>query len=61
MLVVMSKSAITPSFSGRTATMEPGVRPITSLASCPTHLTAPLRASTAATDGSRMMIPFPFI
>ena len=33
MLVVISKSAITPSFSGRTATMLPGVRPMTCLAS----------------------------
>ena len=33
MLDAMSKSAITPSFSGRTATMLPGVRPMTSLAS----------------------------
>ena len=33
---VMSKSAMTPSLSGRTATMLPGVRPMTSLASCPT-------------------------
>ena len=32
-LVVMSKSAITPSLRGLTATIEPGVRPITSLAS----------------------------
>ncbi|MPN05593.1 hypothetical protein SDC9_152844 [bioreactor metagenome] len=33
MFAVISKSAITPSFSGRIATMEPGVLPITSLAS----------------------------
>ena len=32
-VVVTSKSAITPSFRGRTATIEPGVLPITSLAS----------------------------
>ena len=61
MLVVMSKSAITPSFSGRTATIEPGVLPMTSLASCPTNLTESLRTSTATTDGSRMMMPFPFM
>ena len=36
MLAVMSKSAMTPSFSGRTATMLPGVRPMTSFASWPT-------------------------
>ena len=39
MLVVTSKSAITPSLSGRTATIEPGVLPITSFASCPTQRT----------------------
>ena len=32
MVAVISKSAITPSFNGRTATIEPGVRPIISLA-----------------------------
>ena len=36
MVVVMSKSAMTPSFRGRTATMEPGVLPMTSFASLPT-------------------------
>ena len=39
MLAAMSKSAITPSFKGLTATIEPGVLPMTSLASCPTYLT----------------------
>jgi len=61
MVAVISKSAITPSFSGRTATMEPGVRPIISLACAPTARTLSVRTSTATTDGSRMTIPFPFI
>ncbi len=61
MLAVMSKSAITPSFKGRTATMEPGVRPMTSLASWPTYRTVSVRVSTATTEGSRIMMPFPFI
>ena len=61
MVAVMSKSAITPSFSGRTATMEPGVRPIISLACVPTAKTVSERMSTATTDGSRITIPFPFM
>ncbi len=61
MLAAISKSAITPSFSGRTATMEAGVRPTTSLASSPTNFTVSLRISTATTLGSRRMIPLPFI
>ena len=61
MLAVMSKSAMTPSFSGRTATMLPGVRPMTALASAPTQRTSSLRVSTATTDGSRMMMPLPFM
>ena len=61
MLAVMSKSAMTPSFRGRTATMLPGVRPITALASAPTQRTSSLRVSTATTDGSRMMMPLPFM
>ena len=60
-LAAISKSAITPSFSGRTATMEAGVRPTTSLASSPTNFTVSLRISTATTLGSRRMIPLPFI
>ena len=60
-LAVMSKSAMTPSFKGRTATMEPGVRPMTFLASCPTYSTVSERVSTATTDGSRMMMPCPRI
>ena len=61
MLVVTSKSAITPSFSGRTVTMEPGVRPMTSLASWPTHFTLSDLVSTATTLGSLMMMPLPFM
>ena len=61
MLVVTSKSAMTPSFKGRTVTMEPGVRPMTSLASWPTHLTLSVLVSTATTLGSRMMMPLPFM
>ena len=60
MLVVMSKSAITPSFRGRTATMLPGVRPMTALASWPTLRTRSALVSTATTEGSRRMMPFPF-
>ena len=60
-LVVMSKSAITPSLSGLTATMEPGVLPITSFASCPTYLTRSYFTSTATTLGSRIIMPFPRI
>ena len=61
MLEAMSKSAITPSFSGRTATMLPGVRPMTSFASWPTYRTVSVLVSTATTLGSRMMMPLPFI
>ncbi len=61
MLEAMSKSAMTPSFSGRTATMLPGVRPMTSLASWPTYRTVSVLVSTATTLGSRMMMPLPFI
>ena len=58
-IVVVSKSAITPSFSGRTATIEPGVLPITSFASFPTYLARSVWVLTATTDGSLMMMPFP--
>ena len=63
MAAVMSKSAMTPSFNGRTATMDPGARPMTALASCPTLRTrsSSLRGSTATTLGSRMMMPRPFM
>ena len=60
-LVVTSKSAMTPSLSGRTATMEPGVRPITSFASCPTDFTVSVLVSTATTEGSRIIMPLPFM
>ena len=60
-LAVMSKSAMTPSFRGRTATMLPGVRPMTALASPPTQRTSSVLVSTATTDGSRMIMPFPFM
>jgi hypothetical protein len=59
---VISKSAITPSFMGRMATMFPGVRPSISFASLPTASTLlPPRASccTATTDGSLETIPTP--
>ena len=59
MLAVMSKSAMTPSFKGRTATMLPGVRPMTALASWPTLRTSSFLISTATTLGSRMMMPLP--
>ena len=59
--LVTSKSAITPSFSGRIATIEPGVRPMTSFASCPTRLTILVFTSTATTLGSRIMMPLPLI
>ena len=61
MVAVMSKSAITPSFRGRTATIEPGVRPIISFAWEPTAKTVSERTSTATTDGSRITIPLPFM
>ena len=59
---VTSKSAITPSFIGRMATIVPGVRPSISLASRPTASTRRTpRASflTATTEGSQATIPFP--
>ena len=57
----MSMSAITPSRSGRIASMLPGVLPIISLASSPTALTrlTPLSVSTATTDGSLRTTPRP--
>src|SRR5579875_1496089 len=56
---VTSKSAITPSFSGRMAEIVPGVRPSIRLASMPTAWTSPLRESTATTLGSDSTIPRP--
>ena len=54
---VMSKSAMTPSFSGRTAWMWEGVRPIIRFASFPTASTAPVRVLIATTEGSLSTIP----
>ncbi len=54
---VTSKSAITPSLSGRTATIFAGVRPNMRLASSPTASTRLVPACTATTDGSRKTIP----
>ena len=54
-----SKSAITPSFSGRIAEIVPGVRPSMRLASTPTACTSPLRWSIATTDGSESTMPRP--
>jgi len=55
------KSAITPSFIGRTALMWPGVRPIMALASAPTAtMTLPPRegsSCTATTEGSFSTMP----
>ena len=48
---VTSKSAITPSFSGRIAEIVPGVRPSIRLASIPTAWTSPVRESIATTRG----------
>ncbi|COG24823.1 Uncharacterised protein [Streptococcus pneumoniae] len=56
---VISKSAITPSLSGRIATILPGVRPTMLLASSPTANTLPLLRSIATTDGSFNTIPLP--
>ena len=54
-----SKSAMTPSFSGRIALMFPGVRPSIRLASIPTACTSPVRWSIATTEGSDRTIPRP--
>ena len=56
---VTSKSAITPSFSGRIALIVPGVRPSIRFASSPTACTSPVRWSIATTDGSREHDPAP--
>ena len=61
MVVAISKSAITPSLRGRTATIEPGVRPMTSLASLPTYRALSVLVLTATTDGSLITMPFPRI
>ena len=56
---VTSKSAMTPSFSGRTAWMCDGVRPIMRLASAPTARIAPVRVLMATTEGSFKTTPRP--
>ena len=58
-IVVVSKSAMTPFFSGFTATIEPGVLPMTSLASFPTYFAESVWVFTATTEGSRMIMPRP--
>src|SRR5580693_9403076 len=50
---------MTPSLSGRTATMLPGVRPIIRLASTPTATIAPVLVFSATTEGSLSTIPRP--
>ncbi len=63
MASVISKSAITPSRRGRTASMLPGVRPNISLASVPTAITffSPRGPRwTATTEGSQETMPLPF-
>ena len=56
---VTSKSAMTPSFSGRMAEIVPGVRPSMRLASMPTAWTSPVRESIATTLGSDSTMPRP--
>src|SRR6266498_3416939 len=48
---------MTPSFSGRTATMFPGVRPIIFFAWTPTATIFPVSVLSATTDGSFTAIP----
>jgi hypothetical protein len=57
-----SKSAMTPSRSGRMAWMLPGVRPSIILASSPTARTClrPLTLAMATTEGSLSTMPRPF-
>ena len=54
-----SKSAMTPSFSGRIAEIVPGVRPSIRFASTPTAWTSPEAWSIATTDGSESTMPRP--
>ena len=56
---VVSKSAMTPSLSGRMATMLPGVRPIMRLASVPTARMAAVLVLIATTEGSFSTMPLP--
>ena len=55
----ISKSAITPSRSGRIASIPPGVRPSIDFASSPTASTCrrPLEETVATTDGSLSTMP----
>src|ERR1700722_4751103 len=55
----ISKSAMTPSLSGRMAWMFDGVRPIIRFASAPTASGRPSLMSTATTDGSLRTMPRP--
>src|SRR3712207_1769844 len=50
---------MTPSFSGRTATMLAGVRPTIRFASAPTARIRLVRGFIATTDGSLMTMPLP--
>ncbi len=62
MVSVISKSAITPSLSGRMATIEPGVRPSIFFASEPIASTRrePRESfCTATTEGSLQTMPSP--
>ena len=56
---VVSKSAMTPSLSGRIATMLPGVRPIIFFASAPTARMLPVFWLIATTEGSLSTMPLP--
>src|SRR6185295_9854688 len=57
---VTLKSAMTPSFMGRIATILPGVRPSISLASLPTASTSFVILLMATMEGSLTTIPRPF-
>ena len=59
MAAVTSKSAMTPSFNGRTAMMDSGVRPSIFRASSPTLSTRPVVRSIVTTVGSRRRMPIP--
>ena len=58
-VAVVSKSAITPSFIGRIARMEPGVRPIIFFADSPTASICFVSVRIATTEGSRSTTPYP--
>ncbi len=59
MISVTSTSAITPSFSGRTAVIPSGVRPSIRFASRPIPLMVLVAFSIATTEGSLRTIPSP--